>query len=308
MKKDKKSFLEWFINNFMWLLAAAEGIYLIAIVIISAQDKDDTFALLLTFNYVFIGVMAFLLIVYISYACYRLRKKLKYDDEVFNAIDKYRDAYFVNDARNGRIMQMADYLYRCGGKVDRLIEKGKIGRLYRRLDYLERCEQQQQRNQSLVSAIGISIVASAIYSLMSNLYRMETSQEIVVSCIILFSMIFGVLIYKNDPMEDKYGLYRYPYQYEKILLLRKLDKVSQRKPPKKRYIRRMKIQQTLIEQLQQNRKLNKREAEHGIQYLLSLNLNMKQDDKKILQEYLIKWELDGLILHTDARKCRDIFI
>ncbi len=147
----------------------------------------------------------------------------KCDDVLFDEIDQYKYCWGEDDLYYVRQIQIIDLYYKAGGKIDELIKKREIKRLYARVDYLNTQKCYFDHLTTCLYSLIISVLSSFLCLELQNKEN-ELSGFWIIAIIVLFYIII-VIRYAE---RGQAGSYRhYIDEYESKLLDQKLSDLLQ---------------------------------------------------------------------------------
>lgn len=145
------------------------------------------------------------------------------NDPLFKTIDKYRLYWKEEKGYYRRQLQIINLYYKEGGEVDKLVKNEEIERLYERYDFLKEKSAFFEYIVTCASSLIISVIASFVYSMISE----EKNILVILGVIILVIMLFGSVLFFRYAERGQMGSYKYMlYEYESKLLQQKIEKLS----------------------------------------------------------------------------------
>lgn len=147
------------------------------------------------------------------------------NDPLFKTIDKYRLYWKEGKGYYRRQLQIINLYYKEGGEVDKLVKNEEIERLYERYDFLKEKSAFFEYIVTCASSLIISVIASFVYSMISE----EKNILVILSVIIMVIMLFGSVLFFRYAERDQMDSYKYMlYEYEIKLLQQKIEKLSKK--------------------------------------------------------------------------------
>ena len=145
------------------------------------------------------------------------------NDPLFKTIAKYRLYWKEEKGYYRRQLQIINLYYKEGGEVDKLVKNEEIERLYERYDFLKEKSAFFEYIVTCASSLIISVIASFVYSMISE----EKNILVILGVIILVIMLFGSVLFFRYAERGQTGSYKYMlYEYESKLLQQKIEKLS----------------------------------------------------------------------------------
>ena len=143
-------------------------------------------------------------------------------DDLFENIDKYKKGVGEGFGRCERQIQIINFYYKEGGKVDELVYNKEIHRLYARFDYLVVQNSIYDHFITYFYSLIISVIASFVCQMMEMNNIIHIFMWVVVIVISFF-----VTLLSRYAERGQAGSYRYMVdEYEKKLLLKKIEKLE----------------------------------------------------------------------------------
>lgn len=144
------------------------------------------------------------------------------DDELFKKIDQYRKCWGESKYHYIKQIQIINLYYKENGKVDELVKKREVDRLYKRADFLSIQNSLFDYMVNSLNSLIISIVASYVFQIVEDKNGILTFLGMIVILVIIFALIMLRYVEKGQA-----GSYRYYIdEYEKDLLLKKINKLE----------------------------------------------------------------------------------
>ena len=141
------------------------------------------------------------------------------DDELFKKIDQYRKCWGESKYHYIKQIQIINLYYKENGKVDELVKKREVDRLYKRADFLSIQNSLFDYMVNSLNSLIISIVASYVFQIVEDKNGILTFLGMIVILVIIFALIMLRYVEKGQA-----GSYRYYIdEYEKDLLLKKIN-------------------------------------------------------------------------------------
>lgn len=194
------------------------------------------------------------------------------DDELFEIIDMYKKSWKESNASYKKQIQIINLYYAPAGKVDELVDKNQIERLYKRMDFLIKNRNLFDDYAVCFSSLLISIIASFINQIVSynNLF------EIIVGVIIIMVSFFAAILFKYAERGNA-GSYKHLIdEYERKCLQNKIDEVEKKliinNEDEKMLTTKQYIINELIKRRKKAKRKNKEEIENDIMCVEKLNL------------------------------------
>ena len=204
-------------------------IFIIAFIVKENKDRipANIFELLEMITIVDLLLLLLLPVGYfIAWATLSIRKGLhnikKFDDEVFQEIDRYKNCWQESNEGYIRQIQIIKLTYRENGEVDKLVKNRELGRLFARADYLSVKSNLFEGMTTLILSMGTSVIASFVIKMM----KLSNAIYFVLSMIAIMFLFLLIALLKYA-QRGQAGSYRYFIdEYEKELLLLKIKHVE----------------------------------------------------------------------------------
>lgn len=190
-------------------------IVLITSILIAAIDDIFTSLLILAFVYVIVDAG-----IYIRKGFYNIKNC---DDELFKNIDQYKKYLREGNQYYTKQIEIINFYYKEDGKVDELVKKREIERLYARADFLLMKKSVFENVINMFQSFIISVIVSYVFKVM------EYESVLVVGALVgTLLLVFIELVMSRYAERGQAGSYLYYVNtYERELLLKKINKLEE---------------------------------------------------------------------------------
>lgn len=207
------------------------------------------------------------------------------DDEMWDEIEGYKKRWSDNGDYYKKMIRVINHFYQKKGKVDKMVKRKEVDRLFLRLDFLNAQMNFENDLKSALQSLGIS----AVVSLMSGVVAGSYKNQVLIIIIEIISLLgFFLIIIVFYSWRGKFGSYDYLInQYEKKLLLKKIDKLNKVLSATLENEEALKAQQVVINALiakcKKARKKDQEDIKKDIHIIESLQLDIGHKDELYVQ-------------------------
>ena len=196
-------------------------------------------------------------------------------DPLFESIDRYKRGSSESSTSYIKQIKIINLYYKEGGKVDELINKGEIDRLFARVDFLNIQNNLYDDLNSSFHSFAISIIASILIEAINDNIIITIIMLIVIAC------IFMMVIFSRYIDRGQVGTYRYMIdEYERKLLVEKITNFEKSIKVFEHDEEFIETNQTAINELQKYRRNKKGNLKEKIARDIEIieNLNLCVED------------------------------